>query len=163
MDPDRMEIRAQRQGCQTLSGLPLLVGGVFILAASIGVLRVEVMPPKWAALPFGAMAAAAGYVIAFGSRTVTINRADFLVSSWWGAAFPLRIKYDSLEDFSEVAVEKLADPRESNIVTFYLNLEGKGEDGDPAVLELGETMNETEAERVAEEIAEFLGFPVRYR
>jgi hypothetical protein len=115
-DPDLLVFRSGG-GLLALFGLPFLLAGLFVIALTLGIVRVEgEVPPLAFGLPFGGIFAAVGAAIAFGRAGATIDRRRQSLVKWWGILGLAKRSEYFLPDFCEVALRK--DIRKGNNSTY---------------------------------------------
>jgi len=106
VSPTVIEIR-EGGGCMSLFGVPFFLAGLFLIAASTGMIHVDNQPGGWEhlALVFmGVAFTAAGGVLVLGRRWLTLDAANRSALRQQGLLVPMRHEQRPLGEFNSVVI-----------------------------------------------------------
>jgi len=139
-------------GCVAVAGVPFLACGVAI-----------VFCPLWSEVPwvpgliFGGMLALMGGALVFGRKGVVIDRAQGVVTAWWGLLVPFRRRQHPLSEFHRVTVRReVRGSQKHRRTVFPVRLVGSGE----ARVEVDARGLPDAARRLGEDVAKFAQLPL---
>ena len=152
----RIELR-QGGGCLVLFGLPFLASGLFVAAGAAGLVPVDTPPgPERLGLAlFGAVFAIAGGVLMGLRWGTTLDAGAGTATSWWRLLGKTWRRVRPLVSFRRVLLRREARDRSVRYVVELGSVPG----GD--VLKVGGSGDMLESRRLAEEVADTLGLPLR--
>ncbi len=156
-DPDIMEQRSGG-GMLMLFGLPFLLGGCMVIAASLGLVGSKGNPPPLAvAIPFGGIFMTVGIAFIFGRNGIIINMREGMIQTWWGLLVPVSRKEYRIAEFDRVTIKReVRRSKNSSYTVFPVHIEGEGN----TKVKFEEPQDFTRARNLAEEIAKFVRLPV---
>jgi len=156
-DPDILETRVGG-GCLMLFGLPFLLAGLFVIAASVKLIPIQGNLPWYFGIPFGAIFAAAGAALMFGRTGMTIDRRQKTILKWWGLLAPMKRTEYPLDQYSRVTLGRESrSSGDSTTIVFPVKLEGAG--STPAI-EIEAPQLYPAGRQLAEKLARFLNRPL---
>ncbi len=156
-DPDILETRAGG-GCLLLFGLPFLLAGLFVMAASLKLVPIQSEVEWYFGIPFGGIFALVGAGLMFGRSGMTIDRRQQTVSKWWGILVPMKRDEYPLDQYSRVTLgRETRSSGDSSVTVFPVKLEGAGE---VKALEIQAPQIYPAGRQLAETLAKFLNRPL---
>jgi len=158
-DPDILKMK-RGSGCLSVSGLPFLLAGLFVLQIPSGFIPVEIEEgPIILALimPLGLVFTIAGAALVFVRNGITVNRRSRTITQWWGLFVPMKRTEYRLDAFECVCLDLHAGDRDSGDVC-VINLIGSGHS---APFYIPSPDDYESARRTAEQLSHFLDIPLK--
>lgn len=156
-DPDILKMK-RGGGYLSVSGLPFLFAGLFVLQIPSGFIPVEIEEgPIILALimPLGLVFTIAGSALVLVRNGITINRRSRTITQWWGLLMPMKRTEYRLDAFDCVRLDFYAGDRNSDD-TYTINLIGSGHSTPFYIPSPGDYEG---AHQMAEQLSRFLDIP----